>query len=219
VKRLENLNYYEILEVDPRASQSEIREAYERAKKTYSRDSIAVYSLLEEDEIREVSRLIDKAYETIGNDRTRREYDKLIGRVEGEGRAGGGSFIDGDLLRSANHVNPGGQERPGQDEGEKIEGIISEEGFEYSGPALRRIRETLGIDLNEISRRTKISGTNLRLIEEENYGRLPALVYLKGFIREYARYLGLDALRVVEDYVKRYYEREREDRDMNPGSG
>ena len=95
MKRLESLNFYEILEVSSKASQGEIREAYERAKRTYNRDSVAIYSLLDASEIEEMLWLIEKAYETIGNENRRQEYDRtVVGVVEGEAETGARSFYE-----------------------------------------------------------------------------------------------------------------------------
>lgn len=210
MKRLKDLNFYEILEVSPNASQSEIRNAYERAKKTYGRDSIAIYSLLDDSEIEEMLRLIEKAYETIGNERARRAYDRMAGGAGMEERKTTDPSFYEPLSQPATAVHSGGTSHLGPEEREKIEEMISEPGFDYTGPSLRKIRETLGLDLREISNRTKVSRTNLNFIEEESYARLPALVYLRGFVSEYAKCLGLDALRVQEDYVNRYRKWEQE---------
>jgi cytoskeletal protein RodZ len=72
----------------------------------------------------------------------------------------------------------------------------------FRGRILRQIRERMGIDLKAVSAETKISMKILELIEEEAVDRLPPLVYLKGFLRGYAKSLGLDPLKVVEDYVR-----------------
>lgn len=210
MKRLETLDFYKILEVSPNVSQGEIRKAYERAKKTYNRDSIAIYSLLDENEIEEVSRLIDKAYQTIGNEKGRREYDRILGCAEVEEAKTKEPSSYEHLSKPGTPLHPGMTKPLGPDQREKIEKMISQSGFEYTGPALREIRETLGLDIREISLRTKVSHTNLHFVEAENYAHLPAQVYLKGFVSEYAKCLGLDALRVLEDYVNRYRKWERD---------
>jgi cytoskeletal protein RodZ len=42
----------------------------------------------------------------------------------------------------------------------------------------------------------------LESIEEETFEKLPALVYLKGFLKSYAQSLGLDPQKVIEDYLQ-----------------
>jgi hypothetical protein len=68
------------------------------------------------------------------------------------------------------------------------------------GEELRREREIRGISLKEIADATKISKRFLEAIESNDHKTLPAPVFTRGFVREYARYLGLNS----EDMVNRY---------------
>ncbi len=68
------------------------------------------------------------------------------------------------------------------------------------GDELRREREIRGISLKEISDATKISKRFLEALERNDHHTLPAPVFTRGFVREYARYVGLNA----EDMVNRY---------------
>jgi cytoskeleton protein RodZ len=68
------------------------------------------------------------------------------------------------------------------------------------GEELRREREIRGISLKEIADATKISKRFLEAIERNDHRTLPAPVFTRGFVREYARYLGLNA----EEMVNRY---------------
>jgi cytoskeletal protein RodZ len=68
------------------------------------------------------------------------------------------------------------------------------------GEELRREREIRGISLKEIADATKISKRFLEAIERNDHKTLPAPVFTRGFVREYARYLGLSA----DDIVNRY---------------
>src|SRR6185436_19794674 len=68
------------------------------------------------------------------------------------------------------------------------------------GEELRREREIRGISLKEISDATKISKRFLDALERNDHRTLPAPVFTRGFVREYARYVGLNA----EDMVNRY---------------
>lgn len=71
----------------------------------------------------------------------------------------------------------------------------------FDGPMLRRVRESLGISINEIAEHTKIGKHHLASLEGEVWSDLPAEVYIKGFLRQYALYLGLDTQQVVRTYM------------------
>jgi cytoskeleton protein RodZ len=60
------------------------------------------------------------------------------------------------------------------------------------GETLRRERIKRNLDLNQISRETKISARLLEAIEAEQFDKLPGGVFAKSFVRQYARVLGLD---------------------------
>ncbi|MEA2327105.1 MAG: hypothetical protein QOE68_2064 [Thermoanaerobaculia bacterium] len=68
------------------------------------------------------------------------------------------------------------------------------------GEELRREREIRGISLKEIADSTKISKRFLDAIERNDHKTLPAPVFTRGFVREYARYLGLNADEMVNRY-------------------
>ena len=68
------------------------------------------------------------------------------------------------------------------------------------GDYLKSIRLEKGISLEEISNETKIREDNLLLIEKEDFDRLPSEVYIKGFLRAYAKSVGADE----EEAVRRY---------------
>jgi cytoskeleton protein RodZ len=68
------------------------------------------------------------------------------------------------------------------------------------GEELRREREIRGISLKEIADATKISKRFLDALERNDHRALPAPVFTRGFVREYSRYVGLNA----EEMVNRY---------------
>ncbi|HEY5617865.1 MAG TPA: RodZ domain-containing protein [Vicinamibacterales bacterium] len=68
------------------------------------------------------------------------------------------------------------------------------------GETLRIAREQRGLSLDGLSQRTKIGAVALRAIEENDIQKLPGGIFLRGFLRAYAREVGLD----VEDTVSRY---------------
>jgi cytoskeleton protein RodZ len=69
------------------------------------------------------------------------------------------------------------------------------------GAWLRRQREMREISLRDVAERTKISLRYLEAMEEDRFDALPAPVFAKGFLREYARYVGLSPDEVVNHYL------------------
>jgi hypothetical protein len=79
------------------------------------------------------------------------------------------------------------------------------------GNSLREARLRQGLDFPEIEQSTKIRGKYLRALEEEQFDVLPAQTYVKGFLRSYADYLGLDGQLYVDEFNSRYVRGEFED--------
>jgi len=71
------------------------------------------------------------------------------------------------------------------------------------GELLKEARQQKGLSLEQVEEATRIRRKYLQALEEENYGVLPAEVYVKGFLRNYAQYLGLDVEEVMALYVER----------------
>ncbi len=69
------------------------------------------------------------------------------------------------------------------------------------GENLQREREMRGVSLEEIAAATRISSRILRAIETGDLSKLPSGVYARSFVRQYARYLGLDEERVMAEYL------------------
>jgi len=67
---------------------------------------------------------------------------------------------------------------------------------------LKERREELGKELKVIAQVTRIRGEYLRYIEGEYFGKLPVEVYTRGYIREYAAFLGIPADIALEPYEK-----------------
>ena len=78
------------------------------------------------------------------------------------------------------------------------------------GNSLREARLRQGLDFPEIEQRTKIRGKYLRALEEEQFDLLPGQTYVKGFLRSYSEYLGLDGQLYVDEFNSRYVTGEEE---------
>ena len=68
------------------------------------------------------------------------------------------------------------------------------------GERLKRDREKRKITLDEVALATKIGTRYLRAIEEEKFDQLPGGIFNKGFVKAYARHLGLNADQAAADY-------------------
>lgn len=71
---------------------------------------------------------------------------------------------------------------------------------ETVGEFFRQVRETKGLTLDEVASKTRIHPDFLKALEEGNFAKLPDHVFAKGFVRSYARSLGLDE----EDAMRRF---------------
>jgi cytoskeleton protein RodZ len=69
------------------------------------------------------------------------------------------------------------------------------------GERIKREREMRGVSLEEIAESTKIGKRNLEALETEDFDKLPGGIFNKGFVRAYAKYLGLDEDQAVTDFL------------------
>ena len=72
------------------------------------------------------------------------------------------------------------------------------------GNSLREARLRQGLEIPRIEAETKIRGKYLRALEEEQFEVLPGDTYVKGFLRTYADYLGLDGQLYLDEYNSRF---------------
>lgn len=76
------------------------------------------------------------------------------------------------------------------------------------GPALRRAREQSSKTIDEVARDTKIRPEYLQALEVESFDALNGDVYVRGFLRSYSQYLGLDPAKVLAAYTRSVGEHE-----------
>jgi hypothetical protein len=72
------------------------------------------------------------------------------------------------------------------------------------GNSLRTARERQGLGYPEIELATKIRAKYIRALEEEDFTAIPGDAYIRGFLRTYADYLGLDGDVYVDEYGSRF---------------
>ncbi len=195
-RSFDKLNHYEVLEIDPSASDEEIRRAYRRAKETYASESMAICGLYSTERLQQVQDRIEQAHETLLDPERRRQHDLKLFPEGVPHRPTPPSTTPPPLLRQ-----PPREETPMRVELPEPE--INAE-TEFTGSLLKRIREARGIELVDISNKSKIGVPHFRAIEEEKWDAMPAVVYLRGFLVEYSRYLRLPTEQVTRTFMQRY---------------
>jgi flagellar biosynthesis protein FlhG len=183
---------YAVLGVTRSANDEEVRRAYKRQREIYASGGLATVSLLDGDELAGAQRKLDEAYDTLLDPVRRRAYDLstfptsepevLSARTTSPAAAAEQLMLQRELQRD---IGPD---------------------TEFTGPLLRKVRESLGLEIVEISAKTKISRAHLQAIEDERFAELPALVYTRGFLVELAKQLHLDPMQVPKTYLRRLRE-------------
>src|SRR5581483_11069090 len=73
------------------------------------------------------------------------------------------------------------------------------------GSSLKEARRRKGLDLAAASEATKIRVRHLQALEEEHFDVLPGQTYVRGFLKTYADFLGLDGQLYVDEYSSRFW--------------
>ena len=191
-------SHYDLLEVPPTASFEDIRRANRRIRDVYGAESIAVSGLYDPPSLEAVHRRLDLAYTTLMDAAKRKEYD-------------GELFPDGVPMPISQPVNETAPLPRAPVKNEDPATLAARPPMPdigpltvFSGPLLRQIREAVGVELREIAERSKIGMAYLQALESETFSKLPAAVYVRGFLLEYAKALGLDGVRVKQTYLDRF---------------
>lgn len=85
--------------------------------------------------------------------------------------------------------------------------------MESVGEFFRHVRETKGLTIDEVASKTRIRTDFLKALEEGNFAKLPDQVFAKGFVRTYARSLGLDEDDAMNRFVQTagaFYDKQEE---------
>ncbi len=195
-------NFYALLGLEPGATADEIEQAFRGLNELYRDDSLATYSLIDTAEARQIRAQLREAYDVLRDPLRRLEYDVRHGWIptsEGERASAHAALAPpADPLEPevASQPQPDAAERPRP---ERVDLAVLEE--PVTGAALRAFREARGVSLRDIAQSTKISLRYLEYIESDRFDGLPAPVYLRGFVQEYARAAGLESRKTAESYL------------------
>lgn len=79
------------------------------------------------------------------------------------------------------------------------------------GQILSEARKRKGVSLEEVESSIKIRKPILQALEDGNWGKLPSATFVKGFIRNYGQYLGLDPSQLLAFFRREYDEKKNQD--------
>lgn len=184
---------YDVLWTHPGASDDELRKAYKRQREVYQSGSLPLTSLLSEAELERDRARVEEAHDTLLDPLRRKAYDaSFFPAMDREGQ------------RAPARLDAALEAERALLQKELAREITAE--TEYTGRLLRKVRESQGVEIEDIAQRTKISSVHLRAIESEAFAELPAMVYTRGFVQQLAKYLGLDTTQVSRTYLARMRE-------------
>jgi flagellar biosynthesis protein FlhG len=184
---------YEMLLTNRGATDEELRRAYKRQREIYQPGSLALASILTGSELAQEQARVEEAHDTLLDPLRRQAYDLSLFPEQPEQTVPSNPVTDTALAAERTMLR------------HELAREISTE-TEFTGALLRKVRESLAIEIEEISARTRIAAAYLRAIEAEDFANLPALVYTRGFVQQLAQYLKLDATQVSKTYLRRFRE-------------
>ncbi len=85
--------------------------------------------------------------------------------------------------------------------------------MESVGEFFRQVRETKGLTVDEVASKTRIRSDFVKALEDGNFAKLPDQVFARGFVRSYARSLGLDEEDAIHRFIQSagaFYEKQDE---------
>jgi curved DNA-binding protein CbpA len=209
-KKIEEMDFYELLNLRLDASPKEIEKAYLLAVATYHEEGLASYGVLSSEERQLILDRIEKAFQTLANRETRKAYDSAIlsdrpefeqkayfrkstQKLEIEDASEEEKFWD----RMKSWLIPARRRKNKENHKDRKNGkdrpLSREEDHYYYGEFLKMVREKRGIALEQIAEDCRISLASLQALEEEDYDALPDGNDFSRLLRVYARCLGLDS--------------------------
>ncbi len=209
VKKIEELDFYELLNLTVDATDDDIRSAYNLAIATYQPDSLASYGVLSPEERRLVLDRIEKAFATLGNTDSRKAYNSMIlatrpelgeraffrkstEKLEiGDGEKEVGLWKRARSLLFPSRAKKKKLERTNEHDRRHWEAL--RKSHKLHGEYLKWVREERGLTLEDVAQISGLDPGTLRLLEEDETSLLPGGKETYDLARQYARFLGIAA--------------------------
>lgn len=207
-------NYYDILDLKETASVQEIRAAYDKAKATYSVDNKALLDMFSPEETHQLRQMIEEAYKVLSNDDFRNVYERRMAAAEEYSQAD----LTAEAIKTAaenlfERAQPPtvvldevkiakpmtAQNAPSVDPAFEASLINKKD---WAGEDLKRVREYRGLSYDELTDITKINPWYIAAIEKMDPSNLPVEVFVRGYVLQVAKALGLKEKVVTESYMR-----------------
>ncbi len=215
-------NYYEILEVSTTATQHDILLAYQKAKLTYSDSNMAIRSAFSDEELNELKKLVDEAFLVLSNQNYRHIYEQRLNTKsysESDITFNGIKDFTQDispantiekLIQKHNAMSQKAETTTTEPEVElpaPVDEVFEQEmqnQSEWSGDFLKKVREYKKISIDKLQESTKVNPWYLKALETMDVKNLPASVFVRGYVIQMAKELGLNEKNVADSYMKIY---------------
>ena len=171
--------HYDVLAVPKGAPRDVVEAAYHEGRALYDEEAVATYSLLDSEERRVARARIDEAYRVLSDPMLRAAYDRELGLPPPPAPPSPADYEIAARARLTVLPDP------------------------VTGADLKRHRESRGVSLARIAADSKVGARTFEDIEGDRFDRLPAPVYVRGFVQEYARAVGLDPKATAESFLAR----------------
>jgi curved DNA-binding protein CbpA len=208
IKKIEELDFYEVLNLRHDASPKDVENAYLLAVAAYHQEGLASYGLLGDEDRGLMLRKVEEAFQTLRDPDKRKAYDSVAlsayphvrlrasfrrstSRLEIEDASEEERLWD--KIKAV--VNPSGRRRDGRGHGDNGNDWRQErlpEDFYYFGDYLKKVREKRGLSREDIAVRCGLSPDEIETLEEETSPSRQQGKELLEELRHYAKCLGLD---------------------------
>ena len=207
--------HYDVLNLDANATNLAIRESYLRLKNLYSSNSDGLYGMAAPEDLTRHMQNLDKAFDVLIDDAARANYNhKLASGQSAQAANEWSSEVDvwkpipngmgSEVIQTSRSTLKVTRTRANGANSQELQAKfleLMEEGDIADGSILVSLRELSGVTQNEMHERTKIPLEYIRGIENNRFEPLPQVVYIKGFMRSYLRYLNVPNLeKIVSAY-------------------
>lgn len=217
------LTYYEIFGLGRGCSILDINNQYERLKKVYVIENPMLRDIFDDESLFVYNAFLDSVYRELTNHELRKEYDmEMEEHLNSLEESFPDTFFLSEVVKRYNRNKKGGKKLIKKDvfgrEADKKNFVVEDLDYVDSntlfekyrneiikGDILKKIREEIGISVKAIVSSTKISSFIVHAIENDEYAKLPADIYVKGFLANYCKAVKLNGAntdKVVTDYLK-----------------